>query len=124
LKSATRIPFGHVHPMIDIQLVGDVERGLSATLPNRRRAEVYIWQLSRSTTQSHKIIRARFERMDDTVWSDATRQELRINTNIRTCIHDDSARKQNLSQQPPLRVVSKGFVGAIKGAVDWKGVFI
>jgi hypothetical protein len=62
--------------------------------------------------------------MDDTVWSDATRQELRINTNIRTCVHDDSARKQNLSQQPPLRVVSTGFVGAIQRAVDWKGVFI
>src|SRR5882672_5709098 len=93
LKSATRIPFSHIRPMIDIQIVGDVKHGLSTTLSNHCRPEVYIWQLSRGTTQSHEIIRARFERMDDTVWSDATRQELRINPDIRARIHHDRAGK-------------------------------
>src|SRR4029077_4754253 len=100
--------------MIDIQLVGNVKHGLSTMLSNRRLAEVYIWQLSRGNTQSHEIIRARFERMDDTIQSDTTRQEFRINPDIRARIDHDRAVKQDLLQKLTLRAVRVCFENTIR----------
>ena len=44
--------------------------------------------------------------MDNTVWPDASRQELRINPDIRAGIHRDRAGKQNLLQKLTLRAIA------------------
>ena len=62
--------------------------------------------------------------MDDTVWSDATRQELRINPDIRARIHHDRAGKQNLLQKLTLRAIGVRFVNTIRKAIGRKGVFV
>ena len=62
--------------------------------------------------------------MDDTVWPDATRQELRINPDIRACIHHDRAGKQNLLQKLTLRAIGVRFEDTIRKAIGRKGVFV
>jgi hypothetical protein len=62
--------------------------------------------------------------MDDAIWTNTTAEEPRINADICARIDHDSTRKQNLSQQSPLRAISAGFVSAIKRSVDWEGVFV
>jgi hypothetical protein len=39
-------------------------------------------------------------------------------------IHNHSARKQNLSQQPPFRAIRARFVHAVERPVNWKSVLI
>ena len=110
--------------MIDIQLVRNVELGLSTTLSDSRQARTHIWELSCNTTQSPEIIRTRFERMDDTVWSDATRQELRINPYVRARIYHDRAGKQSLLQKMTLRAIDVRFENTIRNTIGRKGVFV
>jgi hypothetical protein len=62
--------------------------------------------------------------MDDTVWSDAARQELRINPDIRARIHDDRAGKQKLPQKLTLRAIGVRFERTIRKAIDREGVFV
>ena len=62
--------------------------------------------------------------MDDTVWPDATRQELRINPDIRARIHHDRAAKQNLLQKLTLRAIGVRFEDTIRKAIGRKGVFV
>src|SRR5882724_6214793 len=62
--------------------------------------------------------------MDDTVWANATRQEFRINPDIRARIHHDSTSKQNLLQKLPLRAIGVRFEDPIRKAIRRKGVFV
>src|SRR6267142_2726199 len=62
--------------------------------------------------------------MDDTVWADATRQELRITPDISAHIHRDRAVKQNLLQKLTLRAIGVGFEDTIRKAIGRKGVFV
>jgi hypothetical protein len=110
--------------VIDIQFVRNVKHGFTATLSNRRLAEVYIWQLSGRRPKSTEILRRRFERMDDSAWSDAKRQELRINPDIRAPIHYNGAGKQTLLQKLTFRAIGVRFEYTICKAIGRKGVFI
>jgi hypothetical protein len=58
--------------------------------------------------------------MDDTVWPNATRQELRINPDIRARIHHDCAGKQNLLQKLTLRAIGVRFEDTIRKAIAGK----
>jgi hypothetical protein len=51
-------------------------------------------------------------------------EKLRIDTNIRARVHDNSAAKQDLSQQLPLCAIGVSFESAIKQAVYWKGTYV
>ena len=62
--------------------------------------------------------------MDDTVSPDTTRQEFRINPDIRACIYHDRAGKQNLLQKPTLRTIGVRFEDTIRKAIGRKGVFV
>ena len=62
--------------------------------------------------------------MDDSLWPDATRQELRINSDVCARIHDDGAPKQNLLQQLTLHAIGVRFVNTICEAIGRKRVFV
>ena len=62
--------------------------------------------------------------MDDTIWPDATREELRINPDIRARIHHDRAGTQNLLQKLTLRTIAVRFVDTIRKAIGRKGVCV
>ena len=62
--------------------------------------------------------------MDDAVWPDATRQELRINSDVRARIHHDCATEQNVLQKLTLRAIGVRFENTIRKAIDRKGVFV
>jgi hypothetical protein len=51
-------------------------------------------------------------------------EKLRIDTNIRTCVHHNGPAKQDVSQQLPFRAISVSFESAIKKAVYWKGTYV
>jgi hypothetical protein len=62
--------------------------------------------------------------MNNTSRTNTAREKLRIDADIRTCVHYDSTCNQNLPQQLPLRAINTGFVSCIKRPVDWKGVLV
>src|SRR2546425_10307961 len=51
-------------------------------------------------------------------------EKLRIDTDIRTRVHDDIPRRQNPFQQLPLSTISVSFKSTITQAVDGKGVVV
>ena len=51
-------------------------------------------------------------------------KKLRVNTNIRARIDDNSAAKEDSSQQLTLRAISVRFESPIKQAVYWKGTYV
>ena len=62
--------------------------------------------------------------MDDAGRANATCEKLRIDSNVRTGVHDDIPRRQNPFQEMALWTISIGFKSSITQAVEGKGVFV
>jgi hypothetical protein len=62
--------------------------------------------------------------MDGAGRSNTAGQKLRVNADVRACVHDRCAGKQGLFQQLPLHAITICFVSCVKGPVDWKPVFV
>ena len=62
--------------------------------------------------------------MNDAGWPDRAGKKLRIDTTVRPCVHDDGARRQNSSQQLPLRAIGVRLKSAITEPINGESVFV